>query len=166
MIIPVFYKAIMSRVIVKVPEIAFFEMYNGQPDQEEDEVPYNKPAVFIEFEPMQWQTVGNKVQECDCSFRLHIETETLSETSNLESDKERNAGLEHLMIAERVFGAIQGFSGDGFGAISRTGFIPDNNHDNRLVTILPFKTRLVDDFARKETIETSAELDLTREILP
>jgi hypothetical protein len=44
--------------------------------------PFECPALFIEFTPMYWQTLGNQVQQCKLTVRLHIITEWYAETAD------------------------------------------------------------------------------------
>lgn len=166
MILTTFYKTVMDRVLDAVPEVKYFDMFNDQFNNESDELPFEVPAVFIEILPIEWMSLGRKAQEAEVDFNIHIGTESLSETSNLETDKERNAGLYHLQLADKVFTALHGLTAQGIGSISRRGTIPDNNHGQGIVTIIPFKCRLFDDFAIAATIPATPTLDLEQVMLP
>ncbi len=161
-----FYNTIMQRVLAEVNEIEYFEWYNAQADNENDELNYNLPAVFMEIEPPQWNSLGNMRQECVLNFNLQLETETLSETSNLEDTNERTAGLQHLDILAKLYKALHGYSGNGFGTISRVGNQLDNNFGQVKVTIAQFKVRIVDDFAQPSTeiVLPNPVLEITRVI--
>ena len=52
-----------------------FDLWNQQVEFIEQETPFQCPAVFVEFLPLQWQTMGNRVQSADLTTRLHIVTE-------------------------------------------------------------------------------------------
>ena len=56
------------------PVIRHIDLWNEQVEFIEQEEPFDTPAVFIEFRPVQWRTLGGTTQQADVPFRLHIVT--------------------------------------------------------------------------------------------
>lgn len=56
------------------PVIRHIDLWNEQVEFIEQEEPFDTPAVFIEFRPVQWRTLSGTVQQADVPFRLHVVT--------------------------------------------------------------------------------------------
>ena len=56
------------------PLIRHIDLWNEQVEFIEQEEPFDTPAVFIEFRPVQWRTLSGTVQQADVPFRLHVVT--------------------------------------------------------------------------------------------
>lgn len=56
------------------PVIHTFDLWNEQVEFIEQEEVFDTPAIFIEFRPMQWVTLGGGAQQTDATIRLHIIT--------------------------------------------------------------------------------------------
>ena len=74
------YSEIKKRILsVQDPEneqlFKSFGLWNEQTEGVEQEMPFQCPAVFIEFMPAKWRLKGNGIQETDFAIRLHVITE-------------------------------------------------------------------------------------------
>lgn len=56
------------------PLIRHIDLWNEQVEFIEQEEPFDTLAVFIEFRPVQWRTLGGTTQQADVPFRLHVVT--------------------------------------------------------------------------------------------
>lgn len=56
-----------------------FSLWNQQTEDVEQEIPFQCPAMFVEFMPLKWDQKGNDVQEANFIIRLHIVAEYDSE---------------------------------------------------------------------------------------
>lgn len=56
------------------PAVKHYDLWNEQVEFIEQEAPFATPAVFVEFRPVQWTTLGGQVQQADLTVRLHIVT--------------------------------------------------------------------------------------------
>ncbi len=85
-----------------------FDLWNKQMEFIEQETPFECPAVFVEFMPMAWRTLGNRMQDCTLNVRLHIVTEWHNNTADYSPYEEQ--ALEFLDIIDRVVYEMQGFN--------------------------------------------------------
>jgi hypothetical protein len=126
----------LKTAINAVGSFRCFGLYNDQFAREgvEDVVTY--PAVFIQFEGMDWEprlsTVKN-LQEAPIEINLHIGFKRL--------DKDNESVLAEV---DQLFVALEGFTNDEFDPLRRIRETPDTSYDNVEVWILTFKTRLRD----------------------
>lgn len=56
-------------------EIKHFDLWNQQTEVAGQGTPFQYPAVFLEFAPAKWRSMGTGIQETDLTVRLHIVTE-------------------------------------------------------------------------------------------
>lgn len=113
-----------------------FGLYNGQFGREPDEDVLKYPAVFIQFDPIEWQgTLGtNKnLQEGRVEIMLHVGFKRL--------DKD-NADV--LNRVDELFVALEGHANDEFDPLRRVREFQDIDYDNVEVWVLVFRTTLRD----------------------
>ncbi|HOU67615.1 MAG TPA: hypothetical protein PKW49_03400 [Paludibacteraceae bacterium] len=125
-----------------------FDLWNRQVEFLEQETPFACPAVFVEFGEMEWKTLGQRVQECGLTVRLHIVTEWHAGTSDY-SPTEQQA-LEFLDITDRVVAALQGFSASYMNSWMRTRSITNHDHETYVDNIEEYNCLLRDQSACKQ----------------
>ena len=118
-----FYLAIKNRVAT-ITEVAFFDWWHEQPFDEEQDIPYGKPAVFFELpSPIKTNSLGRKLQDGDIVFNLYLQTEVFHQTDSLAPENITPLGLDYLIIADKIFAKFHGYNGHqegvSFGTISR-----------------------------------------------
>ena len=104
-----------------------FDLWNRQVEFIEQETSFACPAVFVEFAPMTWRTLGHRVQDCELTVRLHIVTEWHADTADY-SPTEQQA-LTSLDIIDRAVYSLQGFATPYMNSWMRSKSITDHNHD-------------------------------------
>lgn len=158
MIIDDFYKALLERLNFNNTGLKHIDLFNDQVNQEENELPYPRPAAFIAFDDIVWSTLGNKKRMGDCRFQVHIvyDTGPQDTSSRQKSAALRNNGLNHLQIMEKVNYWLQGFNGEFFGSIAPDSMSIDQNRSTIAEHILPFKCMLYDSSAKRELKKIAA----------
>lgn len=154
MILSQFYTAILERLTAKEVPMEYFDLWFDQISRnadEDDSLFFNYPAIFIEMQPIQWESLGRKKKHGELRFNLIVASEVPHETANIESVEERSLGLEHLTLLDNVFAALEGFNktfpeGSGIGTISKTGNSFDHQSGGGLILAhgIPFKCMLTD----------------------
>lgn len=148
MILSNFYEAILTRLTTKIADIKHFDLFFNQymqEDEEEDANAFLRPAVFFEYNPKQWDTLGNKKQESTATFSLHVVSDVIQEVDKRTAPLIRGKGYEHLQLLDKIVYYLQGFNGTGFGSITRTGDRPyATAHGQMIVHIIEFRVRLTD----------------------
>lgn len=101
--------ALMKRIREEVPEIATIDEDCGQLEIEEDQYPVVFPAVLINADATEWQTLnaGRPVlQRGDASFTIKLAIDCYDDTHIGSTTEDRI--LERDALNEKVFNAIQG----------------------------------------------------------
>lgn len=149
-----FYEQIMARCLTVAPEIKHFDLYfrQDEPQNEEEELPFQRPAVLFEFMPMDYQSFGNKRKAADALFRLHILSDVVQEVDSKTAPNIRVKGHAHLALIDKIDKGLQGFNGSGFNSIASVGIEPYQPNGMVIKHIGHFKTRLNNDAARRNFI--------------
>lgn len=124
-----------------------FDLWNQQVEFIEQETPFQCPAVFVEFLPLQWQTMGNRVQSADLTTRLHIVTEWHALTADNVPEEEQEMALVYLDIVDSVVAAMQNFAAPCTNAWMRTQTIPNHNHERYVDSVEEYICKVTDNSA-------------------
>jgi len=90
------------------PVFKHFDLWNNNILWLKKETPFIEPAIFIEFLPVNWQTLGNRMQQATMTFRIHIITRWYSQTNDNSPDNDSH--LNYLDLPDKLFVALQGNS--------------------------------------------------------
>jgi hypothetical protein len=104
-----------------------FDLWNRQVEFIEQETPFQCPAVFVEFSPMQWKTIGNRVQDAQLTTRLHIVTDWYAQTADYSPTEEQ--ALEFLDVIDRTVAVMQGFTASETNGWMRSLSITNHDHE-------------------------------------
>jgi len=66
----------------ETPVIQHFDIWNNNLEYLESEQPFNTPAVFVEFMPIEWRHQGGGVRDAAVTVALHVVTRQNAPTSN------------------------------------------------------------------------------------
>jgi hypothetical protein len=135
-----------------------FDLWNRQVEFIEQETPFACPALFVEFSPMSWSTLGYRVQEAVLTVRLHIVTEWYAGTADY-SPTEGQA-LEFLDIIDLVVASLQGFATEYTNTWMRTRSITNHDHERYVDNIEEYECCLRDVSAIRSYVPINGELKI------
>ena len=131
----------------KITEIETIELWNSQLENESDEIPFNFPAVFIEFALITWTTtnqlpptigtqgdIQGEQKGVDSLITIHIAF------SQLEDETVSFPIISPVI--DKVYFAIQKLSGDFYSALLRVEERQDTDHDRVIDWQMDFLTTL------------------------
>jgi hypothetical protein len=136
-----------------------FDLWNRQVEFIELETPFEVPAIFVEFLPISWQTIGNRVQQCELTVRLHIVTEWYAGTADY-SPTELQA-LEFLDILDRLVAKMQNFNTTYMNGWMRTRSITNHNHERYVDNVEEYTCNLRDISAVQTYVPVSVQPVIT-----
>ena len=149
--------------ILAINAIKFVDVWNSQLDDEDNYEPFAKPAVFIENNEIDWSTIGNKVQDGDMSFTLHIVTKNYGNTHSTAPAEIVDEQLNFLDIPDLIFVAMQNLRPTNCSNIIRTKTKFDSRHKNCLDTQETYKLTIRNSLASPKTTQMQITLNTTRE---
>jgi len=121
------YKAVAERLKTAKIGIQYISLWNRNTEQLTKQKAFRMPAVFVEFEPIDWSQLSQGARSADIRVRLHVITETLATPE--EGGRYQDRALEHLDLLERVSAAVAGLCGDGFNCFMLVESVTDHDHE-------------------------------------
>lgn len=168
------YQAIKKRLGEEIPALAWIDWYLAQYAQEGEQALWTTPACFIEFLPLDWQTLGSGVQASNVMLQIHLVNET-----HYDDDKRvLDATIGHLAQAQQVYTALHNWRCmmsyvDEYAALEgtendrvllesmvRVRTYPDHDMSRLLVAVQEFTMRIYDYDAQLQWQDVLASLDL------
>ena len=105
-------------------EIAHIDMWNRNVEFIEQETAWARPAVFIEFEPVQWVSVVPGVQyRTEAKVRLHIVTDWNNEDPDV------------FDLPEKIHRELARLEGDSFTDFTLAESHTNHNHEDMVESI-------------------------------
>lgn len=150
------FKAICDRLAEKVPEVALIDLWNDNVNTLNGGTAFPFPAVFVEFETIEWRQQGNSARMGDIAVRLHIVTRAM--TTNGSKDSRMEEALAYFDIIDRINAAMQRLSGENFASFMLTTSATNHNHAELIESVERYVTRAQDITAMPSSIAT-AKLD-------
>lgn len=141
------YLAVIERLKTIVnesgePTLKHFDLWNQNVAFIEQESIFPMPAVFIEFLPIDWKTLGGGVQSATIGFRLHIVTATPG--SAADGSTYQPDALQLFDLLDDVHHALSGFRGSHFRQLQRTSSHTNHNHEELIESIESFSVNVDD----------------------
>jgi len=117
-----FYEAIRSRLLESEAlcgVIKHVDLWNRNVEFIEEDVPWERPAVFVEFRPIKWSVLmGGLDYRALGELVLHVVTDWNGQGDDLSA----------LDLSEQIHGVLQGLEGTDFGSLTLVE--SDTNHDH------------------------------------
>ena len=117
-----------------------FDLWNEQVEFIEDETPFDTPAVFIEFQTINWGDTMQKVQRGTLPLRLHIVTEWKGSTNDGSIYQEQALKRLDLVdgLSSHLFNWRHGQNGVNIQHMQRSASYTNHNHGELVEDIEDF----------------------------
>ncbi len=123
-------------------KIKHFDLWNMNVEFIELETAFDMPAVFIEFEPIAWKTLGNGVQQADVAIKLHVVTRY--EGASADGSQFQAEALAYFDLLDEIHKKLFGLKGEGFNALKRVHSATNHNHEEIIESIEVYSTMVID----------------------
>ena len=156
------YKAICNRLTAQVPDIKHIDLWNNNIAVLSGGAVWPRPAVFVEFETIEWRQQQNRARMADIAVRLHIVTDAVS--YNGSTDPKQDSALAFLDLINKVNAAMQGLRGDNFAGFMLTTSATNHDHAELIESVERYITRAQDTTAMIPTtplISLNSQISLT-----
>ena len=109
-------------------EIAHIDMWNRNVEFIEQETAWERPAVFIEFEPVQWISIVPGIQyRAEAKVRLHIVTDWTNKDKNV------------FELPGKIHTVLACLEGDSFTDFTLAESLTNHNHEEIIESIEVYK---------------------------
>lgn len=136
------FQAIGRRIAERVPDVKFIDLWNNNVAALAGGAVWPTPALFVEFEEIEWRQQGNAARMGEVAVRLHIITRAIS--TNGHTDQRQAQALAYLDLLDRVNAAMQGLRGEHFAAFQLTTSATNHDHAELIESVERYITRAQD----------------------
>lgn len=120
-------------------EVQYVGLWNNEIEKIQGNIAFPLPAVFVEFETIEWDQGGLNMRTGDVAIRLHIITAMQMPWVNNETEENRD--IEYLELINKINRKIQGLEGDNFSKMMLTTSATNHNHNELVESIERFECR-------------------------
>lgn len=131
MMIREIYEAV-SKALIATGKVKYVDLWNHNVEFIEQEADWERPAVFVEFQPIDWNpTVPGVRYVAEASLQLHIVTEWQGGTSSVDDEQH----LEVLDLLDDIHSALRLLEGEHFAQFQLGSTAMNHNHEDIVETI-------------------------------
>lgn len=138
------YLAVIERLKEKIPEIKYFDLWNQNVEFIEEESVWDRPAVFIEFLPIDWKAFGGGIQQADIVFNLHVVTDYNAPSHD--GSEYQAESLYAYDLLDRIHLSLHRMRGEHYNSCRRLRSTTNHNHSEILENIEQYSIH-VDDYS-------------------
>ena len=114
--------------------IKYVDLWNHNVEFIEQEEQWERPAVFVEFQPIRWNAIVNGVEyRAEPLVSLHVVTDWQGSSSADSEFRERS--MEVFDLLEAIHKALACMEGDTFMAFDLVESMTNHNHEELLENI-------------------------------
>lgn len=132
--------AIAARLQEEVADVKYVDLWNADLDETEGGMVWPTPAVFVEFETIEWRQIGLGVRQGDTGIRLHVITQAVDHHGSTDARMEH--ALARLDLIARIHQALRGMCGVNFGTLQLTTSATNHQHEELIEDIERYETRV------------------------
>lgn len=136
------YKAICERITSQLPDIKHIDLWNNDIASLSGGAVWPRPAIFVEFETIEWRQQQNRVRMADIALRLHIVTDAVPYNGN--SDPKQDSALAFFDLLNKVNSAMQGLRGENFAGFMLTTSATNHDHAELIESVERYISRVQD----------------------
>jgi hypothetical protein len=162
-----YYQIIKAR-LQEITQLKEVDWYYAQEEQAEENTLFVDCGAYIEFEAIDWATMGTGIQQATLGFNIHVVSESMYDNDQRVLDPTTNhLGLNALVYQKLhkygawlsslpAFAALANTGNDKrvVNEIVRTSTTPDHRLSNLMVTVQRFQSTVLDVSATPAYIQT------------
>ena len=122
--------------------VKYVNMWNQNVEFIDEESPWERPAVFVEFMPIDWQRIkdGSRMVCHACSqLKLHIVTDFKGEYGASDVENIPTTELEQFDLPDKIARAMVCLNGDHFGNVMLLESTSNHNHSEIVEVVDTYK---------------------------
>ena len=139
------YVELAERIVEKMPEIQWVDLWHNQVGFLAEEHPFGTPAVFIGLRSSQTNDIGELVQVVDLQVDFYLYYETFLDT--FQGAYNQEGALAFTKSLDALFGNFHGTSGKNYSSMRRVAFAPVDTGTAGNLYQVTFECKLSDNSA-------------------
>lgn len=116
----------IADTLAALPGIKFVDLWNNQVQALNGGAAFALPAVFVEFEAIDWHQQNNRARRGSLAFRLHVVTRAVPTHGH--TDPRMSEALAVFDLLDGINAAMQGLRGDKFSGVMLTTSATNHDH--------------------------------------
>ena len=116
----------IAQTVAQLPGVAFVDLWNNQVQLLNGGSAFSLPAVFIEFEALEWKQENNGARRGSLAVRLHVVTKSMPTHGH--NDPRIDKALEVFDLLDAINAAMQGLRGPNFSGFMLTTSATNHDH--------------------------------------
>lgn len=118
--------------------IKYIDLWNHNVEYIEQEEGWERPAVFVEFEPVKWMVINRGEEyKADVTVNLHVVTDWAGSSSA--DSVFRSESLAVFDLLEEIHAALTGLSGETFERLDIVSSTTNHNHEDIVENIESYR---------------------------
>lgn len=138
------YKEILEQLSTELPELKWIDLDRGQIDQPNDHYTVAFPAVFISFNDIPWDGIGQKLYAGNCTISFRLAFQSYNDSNNNTPESVREAALLELGIRQKLNAVLEGLTGSNFNELKHANTNQEPRDDGLLVFNESYSCLLMD----------------------
>lgn len=134
---------VYGQLTEQVPELVKVDEYRGQLQGVELESMIICPMALIQIQPISWEVYKRRAQRGRCRVRVHVVQDNY--LNSYAQGPELSFYLQRHDLPQKIYTALQGFSGAFFEPLRLAENALDEEPSNWLVDVIGFETYLTDE---------------------
>lgn len=116
----------IADAVAAVPGVAFVDLWNNQVQTLNGGKAFALPAVFVEFEAVEWKQQNMGARRGSLAVRLHVVTRAVPTHGH--KDPRINEALAVFDLLDAINAAMQGLRGENFSGFMLTTSATNHDH--------------------------------------
>lgn len=110
----------LKRVLCDIEGVKHVDLWNHNVDFIEQEAAWERPAVFIEFQPIRWDSIVTGCEyRAKATINLHVVTDWTEESN-----------IEQFRLLNDIQLRVAGMSGESYADFDLVSSITNHNHED------------------------------------
>lgn len=149
------YKELAELINTNIAEVKWVDLWANQTEEFEMEFPFPMPAVFIELNSDNIESIGVLAQDINAFVTFHVAYETMAESYS--GSYNQTTALAFFDILDNIHKTFHGKHGVNFGRMNRVAVQAEQAGTNIIQYAISFSTIIRDYTAVKEYNETELQ---------
>lgn len=147
---------VAAQINEQLTAIKHFDLWNQNLEYLDEEQPFNTPAVFIEFAPINWRHQGQGVRDASVMVKLHVVTRRNMPTRS--ASPYAGEALGFFALVDAINLCLHGHKGQQFGAFTGEQSETDHDFDELMHSTETYVTLVTDTSAHRPPPRTAAAI--------
>lgn len=132
------YQALMERLMA-MGDIQYVDLWNQNVEFIDQESAWPRPAVFVEFDAIEWDRTKERSMDTKGTLRLHVVTDWAGSVASDSGSRAESLAVFDLL--DQIRERLEGLRGETFSRLKLQQSLTNHNHEDLLENIEVYSYR-------------------------